>query len=76
MRRGDYRELSIRRQMVPDGRGGEVEGLAIHLFVDDADEDPDDVLGWTMLVPDGDTAIPDVRTTIDAVLEVFELGRL
>jgi hypothetical protein len=71
--KGDYRELSIRKQMVPDGRGGEVKGLAIHLFVDDADENPDDVLGWTILVPDGDADIPDVRTTIDAVLAVFEL---
>lgn len=75
--RGDYVELSIQREAIPDGCGGELEGIAIRVFGEDDTwaEDRGALLILTIYVPNHEPplAMPMVRATIDHVLAVLEL---
>jgi hypothetical protein len=71
--KGDYRELAIREGTMPDGAGGEKRATIIRLWVDDADEDPDDVLVLELSYASEGGHVPDVHELISSVLRVWEI---
>lgn len=75
---GDYTELSVMRESMPDGQGGEVDGLAIRVWGEAESWAAD--RGQDLLVtvlypsrPDGKGGVPNVRDLVDAVLACWEL---
>jgi len=76
--RGDYTEVSVRRETVQDGSGGELEGIVIRVWGegDTYDEDRGEILIAELRVPNHSPtppAFPPARELIDDVLRCLEL---
>jgi hypothetical protein len=76
--RGDYTELSIQRETVQDGQGGELEGLVVRVWGEDADYDQ--ARGTLLLAEirmpghgEGGIAFPPLDDLITHVRECLEL---
>lgn len=73
---GDLREVSIMKEAIADGLGGEVDGLAIRVWIDDEANDGDYALALTVLLPDrADAWHTQAREIIDDALRILELER-
>lgn len=81
MIRGDYVELSIRREVVEDGSGGEQSGVVVRVWgaAETFEQDGDQLLIAELRLPDhqppGPPSFPPASELIEHVLSCLELDR-